>query len=540
MQAQVFAHCRDAIAIMDADWRILAVNDAFEQITGFSAQAVHGTPGLSCLSDSHEVDGGPEARQHLLSHCHWKGEFRATARDGRLFPASAAITAIVDAQRQVSHYMAIFTDITERKLHEDRTRYQAEHDFLTGLPNTVLFADRLQLALASAQRHRTQLAILFLDLDRFKDINDTHGHATGDAVLKAVAGALTRCVRGADTVSRRGGDEFVLILVDIGGPDQAAHVAASVIDAIHAIRLPELPEVRVGCSVGIALWPGDGGGADELVHNADLAMYHAKQDGRGEFRFFSPTMNAHVVERIELENALRQALANEEFVLEYQPEVQVSSGLTIGVEALIRWRHPRLGTMLPEQFIPVAESNGLILQIGEWVLRKACEQARAWRDLGFPVVVAVNLSSAQFLNADLVGYVDTALQRAGLEARFLELEVTEAMIMQGDHGAVDAFAALQARGVQVTLDDFGTGAASLARLRNFPISKIKIDRSFVDDTELVPAIIALARSLKLRVAAEGVETAEQLAFLQQQGCDEYQGHLASLATAAPQLARARQ
>jgi EAL domain-containing protein (putative c-di-GMP-specific phosphodiesterase class I) len=288
--------------------------------------------------------------------------------------------------------------------------------------------------------------------------------------------------------------------------------------------------------------PGDGDDAETLLHHADVAMYHAKQGGRNGFRFFSPEMNAHVVERVQIENQLRHALENDEFVLEYQPEIDIDSGRTIGVEALIRWRHPDKGMLLPQQFIPVAEETGLIVPIGKWVLREACRQARAWRDEGFPVVVAVNLSGAQFIHNHLVDYVDEALQCSSLAPEYLELEITESVIMKGNAGAIATVQALRERGVRLTIDDFGTGFSSLSNLRRFPLSKLKIDRSFVDDlsrhpqeASMIPAIIAVARSLKLRVSAEGVETAQQLHFLRQHGCDEYQGFYASVASTAPDL-----
>jgi predicted signal transduction protein with EAL and GGDEF domain len=365
-------------------------------------------------------------------------------------------------------------------------------------------------------------------------------------VLKEVAARLTRCVRGVDTVSRQGGDEFVVILADIGGADQAAHVAGSVMHAVsQAMKVGE-HEITLSASIGISICPSDGDDVDTLLKHADVAMYHAKQSGRNAFQFFSPEMNAHVVERVQIENMLRLALENQEFVLEYQPEIDIASGRTIGVEALIRWRHPERGLLPPDQFIPIAEASGLIVPIGEWVLHQACAQARAWRDQGWPVVVAVNLSNVQFIHDSLLKCVDDALANSGLAPQFLDLEITEGMIMNGDDATIATVNALRRRGVQLTVDDFGKGCSSLSTLRRYPLSKLKIDRSFVDDitrepadAAIIPAIIAVARSLKLRVIAEGVETAEQLRFLQQHGCDEYQGYYASLATSDPDLTRRR-
>ena len=465
-------------------------------------------------------------------------------RDGsRRWVHSTHFPILRDGQTQQLFCMEI--DITSRKRLEEQSRHLAEHDPLTGLPNRVLFLDRLHQALAAARRQHKRFALMFLDLDRFKAVNDAHGHQAGDLVLKEVALRLTGCVRGVDTVSRLGGDEFVVLLADIGGADQAAHVAGTV---MHALSLPIAAgsgqELSLRVSIGISMYPGDGEEVETLLKHADVAMYHAKQNGRDGFQFFSPEMNAHVIERIQVENELRRALANQEFVLEYQPEINIETGLTIGVEALIRWNHPLRGLLLPEQFITVAEESGLIVPIGEWVLQQACEQAREWRDQGFPVVVAVNLSTVQFIHNNLVQCVDDALRSSGLAPQFLDLEITEGVIMNGSEAIIATVNALRARGVQLTIDDFGTGYSSLSYLRRFPLSKLKIDRSFVDDiardpeyAAIIPAIIAVARSLRLRVIAEGVETAEQLRYLRQHGCDEYQGHYASTASTGPEIKR---
>jgi len=544
MAAQVFENARDAILITDQQYRVVAVNGAFTSITGFSADDIMGAEVPALRSGRHEPAFYQHIWDYVAAHDHWEGELWSVRKNAEEYPVRVALTAIRDARGHISNYMAILSDITDRKRVEEHTRHLAEHDFLTDLPNRVLFLDRLHQALAAARRQKTMVAVLFLDLDRFKSINDTYGHQTGDLLLKEVAARISRCVRGVDTVSRQGGDEFVVILADIGGVDQAAHVAGSVMQAITQVDRVDGHEISLSASIGISIYPSDGEDADTLLKHADVAMYHAKQNGRNAFRFFSPQMNAHVIERVEIENKLRQALANDEFVLEYQPEVDIGSGLTIAVEALIRWRHPERGLLAPDQFIRIAEECGLIVPIGQWVLRQACEQARKWRDQGFPVVVAVNLSNVQFIHDKLVDYVDEALQRSGLAPQFLDLEITEAVIMNGNEATIATVNALRARGVQVTIDDFGTGYSSLSNLRRFALSKLKIDRSFVHDitrdpadAAIIPAIIAVARSLKLRVIAEGVETAEQLRFLQQHGCDEYQGYYASMASSEPDLTR---
>jgi diguanylate cyclase (GGDEF)-like protein/PAS domain S-box-containing protein len=542
MAAQVFENCRDAILITDSACRVVAVNQAFTDITGFAPADVIGAEPPGLRAGVHDAHFYQQIWDHVAAHDHWEGEVLSVRRNGQEFPVWVALTAIREAGSRIANYMAILSDITDRKLVEEHTRHLAEHDFLTDLPNRVLFLDRLNQALAAARRQQTRVALMFLDLDRFKGINDRYGHQAGDAVLKEVAARVTRCVRGVDTVSRQGGDEFVVILADIRGADQAAHVAGSVMHAVAQPLVVGEHEVALSVSIGISIYPGDGDDADTLLNHADVAMYHAKQQGRNSFQFFSPAMNAHVVERVQMENQLRRALENQEFELEYQPEIDIASGRTVGVEALIRWRHPQRGLLQPHQFIPIAESTGLIVPIGEWVLRQACQQARAWRDQGFPVVVAVNLSQVQFIHHHLLRYVDDALDASGLEPRFLDLEITEGMIMNGDDGTIATVSALHRRGVQLTVDDFGTGCSSLSTLRRYQLSKLKIDRSFIDDISkdpddaaLIPAIIAVARSLKLRVIAEGVETREQLRFLQQHGCDEYQGYYASMVSREPDL-----
>ena len=544
MAAQVFENCRDAILILDGAGHVVAVNQAFTDITGFTPAEIVGREVPSLRSGVHEPAFYQQIWDFVALHDHWEGEVLSVRSNAEEYPVWVALTAIRDGAGKVSNYMAILSDITDRKQVEEHTRHLAEHDFLTDLPNRVLFLDRLQQALATSRRQHTRVAVMFLDLDRFKAINDSYGHQGGDVVLKEVALRLTRCVRGVDTVSRQGGDEFVVILADIGGADQAAHVAGSVMHAVGQPMKVLGHEIALSASIGISIFPSDGHDVDTLLKHADVAMYHAKQNGRNAFRFFSPEMNAHVVERVQIENKLRQALANGEFMLEYQPEVDIASGRTIGVEALIRWRHPERGLLQPDQFIPIAEASGLIVPIGEWVLREACAQARAWRDQGCPVVVAVNLSHVQFIHDKLLEYVDDALASSGLAPQFLDLEITEGMIMNGDDATIATVNALRRRGVQLTVDDFGTGYSSLSTLRRYRLSKLKIDRSFInditrepDDAAIIPAIIAVARSLKLRVIAEGVETAEQLRFLQLHGCDEYQGNYASMASSDPDLTR---
>jgi len=541
--ALVFDNSRDAILVMDGDYHVLAVNRAYTTMTGFQAHEIIGASLPSLRLGVQDQAFYERILRHMDRHDHWEGELWSVRSDGATFPIRASLSAIRDAQGAVTSYMALLSDITDRKRMEEEARRLAHHDPLTSLPNRVLFMDRLAQALAGNRRQHAEFSLMFLDLDHFKAINDTHGHEAGDAVLQEVALRLTRCVRGVDTVSRLGGDEFVVLLTDIGGADQAAHVAATVMQSVARPVAAGGREISLSVSIGIALCPSDGQDAKTLLRHADVAMYHAKQNGRNEFCFFSPAMNAHVHERGQLENRLRRALANDEFVLDYLPEVDIASGRTVGVEALIRWRDPERGLLLPEQFIHAAEESGLIVPIGQWVLREACRQARQWRDQGYPMVVAVNLSNVQFIHNNLVHYVDEALQGSGLAPEYLDLEITEAVVMNSGSATRETIDALRERGVQLTIDDFGTGFSSLTSLRLLPLSKLKIDRSFVDEITrapdqavMIPAIIAVARSLRLRVVAEGVETVEQLHYLRQHGCDEFQGHYAAMASGTPPLA----
>ncbi|WP_332876261.1 putative bifunctional diguanylate cyclase/phosphodiesterase [Massilia sp. S19_KUP03_FR1] len=546
---RVFNNAHNAMLVLDADQHVLALNRAFTELSGLQKDAVVGkpAPGLFGIIDERaetrtdaKTAAGAEAAQlrrvwhSAASQGHWEGELAVVRGDGQSSPVWLALTAIREPAGIVNSYVAVLTDISERKAVEQRARHQAEHDALTGLPNRVLFLDRLQQALAKVKRQHNRFALMFLDLDNFKGINDNHGHHAGDAVLQQVALRLTQCVRGVDTVCRLGGDEFVVLLADSGGADQAAHVATTIMGALAQPMHASGQELRLTVSIGIAICPNDGEDEDTLLRHADAAMYHAKQNGRSAFQFFSADMNAHVQARVQLENQLRAALINGEFVLEYQPEIDMASGHVVAAEALIRWRHPQRGLLLPGDFLAVAEDCGLAVPIGNWVLHEACRQAKVWRDGGLGMTVAVNLSASQFIDHLFIDTVDHALLSTGLPADALELEVTEAVIMRGDAATGATMTALTERGVHLTVDDFGTGYSSLSWLRRFPLSKLKIDRSFVDDivsdpneAGMIPAIIAVARSLKLKVLAEGVETDEQLRFLVEHGCDEYQGYIAA-------------
>ena len=430
----------------------------------------------------------------------------------------------------------LFEQLHER---EEQLQRQVYHDTLTGLPNRLLFQDRLALAVAQAHRHGNGLAVLFLDVDRFKVINDSLGHSVGDRLIREVAVRLRSCLREGDTVARLGGDEFTLLLPDVGQAVDAAKVAKKVLDVVRMPFELDGRELFVTSSLGISLYPDDGRDAETLVKNADAAMYRAKEQGRDLYQLYTPALNATALERLALESSLRKALAHSELLLHYQPILDVATRRVHGVEALLRWRHPELGLVPPGDFIPLAEVTGLILAIGPWVLRAACAQARAWQDLQPGLRMAVNLSARQFQEAGLVGHVTDALADTGLDPHCLQLEITESSAMQNAQTAIQTLRELKALGVGLSIDDFGTGYSSLSYLKRFPIDTLKIDQSFIrdigtdpDDAAIASAIIALAHTLKLTVVAEGVETADQLEFLTRHGCDRTQGYFFSRPLAA--------
>ncbi len=424
----------------------------------------------------------------------------------------------------------IFRDASTARATTVAITHTAEHDFLTGLPNRMLLNDRIGQAIAVAQRHRNKVAVMFMDLDNFKHINDSLGHQAGDRLLQSVAQRLVACVRGEDTVSRQGGDEFVALLSEVHQPEDAAVIARKMLQTVAQTHSVGQHELRVTASIGVSIYPDDGMDAETIVKNADTAMYQAKENGRHCYRFFTPAMNVSAVQRQSIEEDLRLALERREFVVHYQPKIDLRTEAIVGAEALPGWMHPIRGLLSRAEFIPVAEDCGLIVPIGVWVLREACGQARAWADAGLPLTMAVNVSAAEFSDENFLPGVFAILGETGLDPRFLELEMTESVLMARAESTASILQSLRIRGVQVTIDDFGTGYSSLSYLRKFPVDALKIDPSFVrqigiadEATPIVTAVIGMAHSLKLRVVAEGVETREELAFLRAQQCDEAQG-----------------
>ncbi|HSD95552.1 MAG TPA: EAL domain-containing protein, partial [Sulfuricaulis sp.] len=460
-------------------------------------------------------------------------EWQHIRLDGTPFDAEVSLNAI--ELRGERYIQAIVRDVTERMQAQQRLQYLAHHDALTDLPNRALFHERLEHALRRARWTQRPLAVLFLDLDRFKNINDTLGHDIGDSALRVASERLKECVREGDTVARLGGDEFTVLLEDIANADDVPAIAQKIVDALSRPFSVNNREFVITTSIGVSLYPGDGEDSQKLLRNADTAMYRAKDLGRNKYQFYSSEMSAKALEKFMLETSLRHALEREEFLLHYQPQVNLATGLITGVEALLRWQHPDLGLVSPFQFIPVAEETGLMKSIDKWVLQTACDRARRWKSSGMPPLsMTVNLSGASFSEPNLVDMVARALHQAGLSPEILELEITENVIMQNAPATVDMLQALNRMGIRLAVDDFGAGHSSLSYLKRFPIDTLKIDQSFVrdvttdpDDASIVTAIIAMAHGLQLKVIADGVETPDQLVFLRNHGCDGMQGYLFS-------------
>jgi diguanylate cyclase (GGDEF)-like protein/PAS domain S-box-containing protein len=536
----VFEHTREGVLITDAQQRIVAVNPAFARALGQAPDELVGRTPHLIVADGHDASVFETIWHDVARVGHGQGEIVTRTRDGRRLPQLVSISAVRDAGAKVTHFVGVFSDITQLKQTEERLDFLAHHDVLTQLPNRLLLNIRLDQALAAAERHGTQVALLLLDLDHFKDVNDSWGHAAGDRLLQHVAVCLRQRLRRSDTLARLGGDEFALVMNDVAEPDAAARLAAS-LQAVLAQpwRGIDGEEIAVACSIGIAMSPAHGADASTLMAHADAALYRAKGDGRGVVRFYSDALTAAVRDKLRTEARLKRALAEERFELHWQPQIDVASGRVVGAEALLRWRDPDEGLILPGRFIGVAEASGLIDEIGAWALRAACRQARRWADAGWPpITLAVNVSARQLQCGDFAARVVAELEAGGVLPSCLELEITESVLMAGDATA-QALARLDMAGVRLAIDDFGTGYSSLAQLKRFPVHRLKIDRSFVtglpddgDDVEIASSVIAMGHALGLQVLAEGVETEAQLAFLRERGCDVFQGFLAAPALAA--------
>jgi diguanylate cyclase (GGDEF)-like protein/PAS domain S-box-containing protein len=537
-RAQVTLGCiDDAIACTDRAGNLTFLNTVAEKMTGWTWSEAAGrtmtevfhimdASSREVIQGQKEPGGSPNRMVRLPSNC------ILVRRDGTETPIEDSVAPIHDRDGRTSGAVVVFRDVSEARAMALQIVHSAQHDFLTGLPNRALLDDRVDRAISMSRRYGKKVAVLFLDLDGFKHINDSLGHPVGDRLLQSVAARLVTCLRGSDTVSRQGGDEFVVLLSEVEHPEDAAITARRMLEAVSEVHFIEPHELHVTTSIGLSIYPDDGLDAQTLIKNADTAMYQAKESGRHSYQFFTPAMNVKAVERQSIEEGLRRALDRGELTLHYQPKVDLETGAITGAEALIRWTHPTRGTVSPVQFIPVAEDCGLILPIGNWVLRQACKQARAWLDAGLPLAsMAVNISAVELRDRSFLSGVFSILEETGLDPRALELELTESVLMKHVESTEAILKPLRAAGVQLAVDDFGTGYSSLSYLRRLSIDSLKIDQSFIrqidavpSETSIVTAVIGMGRSLKLRVVAEGVETAAELAFLRDHQCDEAQGY----------------
>ncbi len=534
LHASIFEHSGEGILITDADERIVAVNKAFCRITGYSKEEVLGRSAHMFDSVHQDEDFYRRMREEIRTSGSWRGEMLEMKKGGEVYPKWASVGAMKNPEGRISHYFSIFSDISERKRAEERIHHLAYYDALTDLPNRSLLNKLVTQTLAAAARSRAHGALLFIDLNRFKPINDTLGHEVGDRLLKQVGERFRATLRSEDLMARLGGDEFVAGLFNIAKREHAGIVAQKLLTALDEPFLIDGNELRLGACIGISIYPQDGDNAETLLRYADIAMYRAKQTRQNAYMYYSEEMNRRSLDRLKIETGLRQALDRGELRVHYQPKVRIDSGEIIGAEALVRWQHPSEGMIPPGEFIPVAEETGLVVQIGEWVLEQACLQAQAWQRAGLPLLkIAVNISARQ-INAGLPRTVAALLARLGLPPEWLELELTESMLMHGSDEVIDMMDELHAKGISLALDDFGTGYSSLSYLKRFPIDTLKIDRSFVagipqdaNDCAIAGAIVSMAKQLGHKVIAEGVETREQLAFLSSLGCHEIQGYLFS-------------
>jgi diguanylate cyclase (GGDEF)-like protein/PAS domain S-box-containing protein len=537
---------QEAMVITDTASVILRINKAFTESTGYTEQEAVGQKINILKSGRHDAAFYAAMWESILSVGSWQGEIWDRRKNGEIYPKWLSITAVKKSDGVVTHYVGTHTDITERKTAEQQIKQLAFYDPLTRLPNRLLLQERLKHGIDVERRDGKQLALLMLDLDRFKAVNDSLGHLAGDELLQQVAARITARLRDVDMVARLGGDEFIVLLEDIAQPKDAAWVAKEIItDLTKPFRLTQNDNVQIGASIGISLYPQHGDSPELLMDHADAALYQAKDAGRGCFAYFSEDLTLAARERLALETRLRHAIEYQELRVFYQPQVDIASGRIVGAEALVRWQVPLEGLVPPLRFIPIAEETGLIVEIGEWVLRETCSQGRFWLDAGLPpITLAVNVSSHQFRRSDICALTATVLSDTGFPPKQLELEITETGLMENQSNAAAILNNLRVQGVRLAIDDFGTGYSSLAYLKHFPLDILKIDKSFIDDIpfhqddmEIAATIVAMGHILGFKVLAEGVETPEQLAFLREKGCDLYQGYIKSKPVPADEFAR---
>jgi diguanylate cyclase (GGDEF)-like protein/PAS domain S-box-containing protein len=532
LASQVFEATQDAIVVTDREARIVATNPAFTQISGYTAQEVMGQSVGILHAGTQDAASFEQMVQSLVHTGHWSGEILARRKNGETYPGLLSASVVKDEAGHVINHVAVFMDITERKAEQHLIDFLSNHDALTGLPNRMLARQRFEQTLAAARREGRCVAVMCLDLDRFKSINDSYGHDMGDKALKTVATFLSGVVREGDTVTRQGGDEFQIIVSDDAQLGATMALAQKILSGLRKELVIDEQQITVTSSIGIAVSLTDGDSFDELVRNGDTALFRAKEIGRDNYAFFTERMDAEIRDKLAIQGQLRGAIARDEFEVHYQPQMCLKTGAMVGAEALLRWDSAVLGKVPPNRFIPLAEEYGLVNSIGEWVLESVCAQMKVWHDQGLgDIKVAVNLAAGQFANDATVPYVESTLRKFGVAAEYLGLEITEGTVMGDPNKAVAALRRLKDIGVSISLDDFGTGYSSLSYLKRFPIDVLKIDKSFVDDVTtntadaaIALSVISLAHNLNMRVIAEGVETREQVQFLTERGCDEMQGY----------------
>ncbi len=541
----LYNNTTESVVITNPEGIVIATNKAFTDITGYEeSEVVGGTPSR-WKSDKHEQSFYQNMWHELLETDQWRGEICNRRKDGEVYPALLTINAVRNKKQKLTHFVSLLTDLSSIKKTQEKIEFLAHHDSLTRLPNRLLFSARLEQAISRADREKEKIAVLFLDLDNFKSINDSLGHSMGDKVLQKVAGRLTILIREQDTIARLSGDEFAIVLEQIDDETAAAHVAKKILDSIQQPIHIGSHEFNISVTIGISQFPDNGIEIDTLIKNADAAMYKAKEKGKGQYCFYTKELTERANSRMKIESLLRRALDKNEFTVNYQPQYEAVNDRMFGCEALLRWKNDELGAVSPNEFIPIAESTGLIIKIGEWVLTESCRQAKSWIDSGYLFErISVNVSGQQITHSDIVNTVKSALEKTGLEAQNLELEITESVIMEQPEKAIGTLEKLKEIGISLAIDDFGTGYSSLSYLKLFPINKLKIDRSFIkdiqdndDDVAIVQAIIALSKSLDLSVIAEGVEKEEQQKALIEYGCDEIQGFLHSKPANATEITK---
>lgn len=529
-----FFNTTEGILITDKNHIVLRINPGFTTITGYDEESIIGKKPSLLKSNRHAASFFHDIFETIRQHGKWQGEIWNRRKNGEIYLQHLTIFPVFK-NNEIHQYIGLFTDISHYINNNSNIQNYAYYDTLTNLPNRILLHDRLTFIINHAKRNKQNMAILLLDLNRFKLINDTLGFSAGDSLLQTIANRLKSCLRDVDGVFRLGDDEFAIILEEIAQPQDAARVAKRLLAVCSLPFQFSDHELYVTVSIGISVFPTDGEDLDALLKNAEAAMNRAKELGINNYQHYMPTMNAKAFEQLTLEHNLRKALKKEEFLVYYQPQIDLKTHKIIGAEALVRWQHPELGMISPAQFIPIAEETGIILPLGEWVLKSACEQTKKWHDqIGYRFVISVNLSSRQFQQQDLVSTISKVLMETEFSAEYLELEITESLGMKNPELTLKTLHELKAMGIHIAIDDFGTGYSSLSYLKKFPIDTLKIDRSFVSDIQadpndaaIVVAIIALAHSLKLKVIAEGVELGEQAEYLLNQGCESVQGYLFS-------------